>query len=126
MIGVCIAWTLMAWQGAPVPTGVQPGDRVTVHFLATLKDGRERADTERRALPFTFVVGGTPTVRVLDALVRGMAAGAIKTVEVSEADAFGAEGVPPIIPPHAAMTVRVRLLKVVKAPPPPAGRLPGC
>ena len=167
MIGICLAWVLLGAQDAqkppvvapvpvqsPVPVGVQPGDRVTIHFLATLKDGRELADSERRALPLTFVVGGPPLVRGLDAVVRGMAVGETKTVELPETEAFGAEGVPPIVPAHATLVLRVRLLKVVKAPPaakppipPPvptamiskryqndiigcvetlAGRLPGC
>ena len=50
MIGICLVWVLLGAQDAqkppvavpvpvqaPLPIGVQPGDRVTVHFLATLK-----------------------------------------------------------------------------------------
>lgn len=90
------------------------GDRVTIHFQASLLDGRSLADSERRGLPYSFVVGSEPSVRPFDALVRGMAVGEEKVAEVPEGDAYGAEGVPPIVPPHASLKVRLRLLRLVK------------
>lgn len=91
---------------------------MTIHFAASLPDGRSLADSERRGLAYTFVVGLEPLVRPFDALVRGMAMGEEKAAEVPEADAFGPEGVPPIVPAHAALKVRVKVLRIVKRTPP--------
>lgn len=97
---------------------VDLGDRVTIHFTASLLDGRTLADTERRGLPYTFVVGIEPLIRPFDLLVRGMAVGDEKVVEVTADEAYGADGVPPIVPPSASLKVRIRLLRIVGPSPP--------
>ncbi|MCO5297867.1 MAG: FKBP-type peptidyl-prolyl cis-trans isomerase [Fimbriimonadaceae bacterium] len=103
---------------APQAPRVNLGDRVTIHFTASLTDGRNLADSERRGLPYTFVVGTEPLVRPFDLLVRGMAVGEEKVSDVAEEEAFGAGGVPPIVPPHAALKVRIKLLRLVRPAPP--------
>lgn len=109
-----LPFLLAAAIGLPQVPRAAVGDRVTIHYVATLPDGRSLADSERRGLHYTFVVGFEPLVRPFDSLVRGMAVGDEKAADVASADAFGAEGVPPIVPPQSELKVRLKVLRIVK------------
>lgn len=90
------------------------GDRVTVHIQAETTDGREIADTVKRGLGFTFVIGRGDEMPFLSPGVAGMAVGGVRRIDVPAALAAGQRGNVPVIPPDTALIVTVRLVKVVQ------------
>lgn len=96
---------------------VRDGDLVTIHVVAATLEGKEIANSEKRGLPLRFVLGNAETPAYLDLAVRGMSLGAERRVVLPPELAFGADGEPPIIPPNATLSVRVRVVRIEKAKP---------
>ncbi|MFN3685098.1 MAG: FKBP-type peptidyl-prolyl cis-trans isomerase [Fimbriimonadaceae bacterium] len=119
-VGIWI-WSVLAVLQSPaaVPqdivagTGrtVQQGDVVVVHLVAEAPDGRAIADTRKRGLPFAFQVAAGGVEPWLDGCVRGMRVGGVRKVVLDPSSGYGEEGVPPVVPPAATLTVTVTLLE---------------
>ncbi|MBW2450877.1 MAG: FKBP-type peptidyl-prolyl cis-trans isomerase [Deltaproteobacteria bacterium] len=64
------------------------GDRVTVHYIGTLDNGRifDQRDSEQ---PLTFTLGDHEIFPALEKEIVGMAVGAVKNIRLCAADAFG-------------------------------------
>lgn len=65
------------------------GDLVAVHYVGTLDSGEEFDASRPRGSTLDFTVGAGQMIAGFDEAVRGMAAGEIKTVRLSPADAYG-------------------------------------
>jgi len=81
------------------------GDKVSVHYTGTLKDGSPFDSSEGRD-PLQFTLGAGQVVPGFDAAVTGMTKGETKKVTIPAAEAYGA--------PRAEL-----LLKVPRAQVPP-------
>ncbi len=66
----------------------QQGDRVTVHYIGTLDNGRifdQRDDDE----PFSFTLGTGEVFPAMEADIIGMKVGDVKNIHLSAAQAYG-------------------------------------
>lgn len=66
----------------------QPGDRVTVHYIGTLDNGRifdQRDDGE----PLSFVLGAGEVFSALESGIVGMKAGEVKNIHLTAEQAYG-------------------------------------
>ncbi len=95
-------------------TGAQPTatDEVTVHYTGKLLDGTVFDSSVSRGEPATF-----PLNRVIPGWTEGvqlMKEGGKYTFFIPSDLAYGPQGVPNAIPPHATLIFDVELIKVVK------------
>ncbi len=94
--------------------GAQPGaeDEVTVHYTGKLLNGTVFDSSVNRGEPATF-----PLNRVIPGWTEGvqlMKEGAKYTFFIPSDLAYGAGGVPNVIPPHSTLVFDVELIKVNK------------
>ena len=91
---------------------VQVGDLVTVNFEVRTKAGKELAGTVKRGLPYTFVLGAKGQPAMWTQALRGLGEGGERQITVPPGLAFGAAGVPSIVPRGASLTVHVWLVRI--------------
>jgi hypothetical protein len=84
--------------------------RITVHFSALTDDGQVLADTERRGMAFTFLMGQETVEPFWHDAVRNLRAGGARTVRVRASQAGLA------IEHDPTVTVWVRVVKVAPLP----------
>lgn len=89
---------------------VGAGDTVTVHYSGSLLDGGVFDDSDRHGGAFTFNVGSGQVIKGWDEALVGMRKGEKRTVIVPWWLGYGAEGRPPVIPPHAILVFEIELL----------------
>lgn len=95
-------------------TGLQPGkeDEVTVHYTGRLLNGTVFDSSVSRGEPATF-----PLNRVIPGWTEGvqlMKEGGKYVFFIPSDLAYGAQGVPQVIPPHSTLIFEVELIKVNK------------
>lgn len=89
----------------------EPDDRIECHFRGMLVDGTIINDTFRDGQPTTKLI--SELIRGLRAMFTSMNEGGLRAVIVPPELAFGAQGVPGRIPPHATMVFEIELLRVL-------------
>jgi FKBP-type peptidyl-prolyl cis-trans isomerase len=88
------------------------GDRVSVHYVGTLMDGKEFDSSRKRGKPFDFVLGKGQVIKGWDQGVAGMKVGGKRKLTIPASLAYGARGSPPVIPPNATLQFEVELLAI--------------
>jgi FKBP-type peptidyl-prolyl cis-trans isomerase len=88
------------------------GKSVEVHYTGTLADGTKFDSSHDRKKPFSFRLGGRQVIAGWDEGVAGMKVGGTRKLLIPGDLAYGARGVPGVIPPNAPLTFVVELLKV--------------
>jgi len=96
--------------GQGTPPG--PRDTVRVHYRGTLPDGKEFDSSHRRGQPAQF--GLDKVIRCWTEGVQMMRPGGKARLVCPPATAYGANGIPGVIPPNATLTFEVELLAVVR------------
>lgn len=96
---------LTCGRGSPV----RRGDVVTVSYRGRLQDG---AGVEVSRRPFTFPLGRGQVIPGWDEGLVGMRVGGVRRLVIPPAMAYGEAGYLRLIPPHATLVFRVRLLSV--------------
>jgi FKBP-type peptidyl-prolyl cis-trans isomerase len=91
----------------------EKGKRVTVHYTGWLENGK-KFDSSVGRRPFTFVLDAGDVIRGWDVGVEGMRVGGKRQLHIPYAMAYGANGMPPVIPPYAKLIFEVELLDVEK------------
>lgn len=90
---------------------VRTGQDVAIQYTGWLADGSE-FDSSRSPgrQPFVFALGEQAVLQGLDFGVMGMRVGGQRRIVVPPALGYGAQGVPPVIPRNATLTIDVQLI----------------
>jgi peptidylprolyl isomerase len=100
-------------------TGANPveGDLVTMHFLVTLPDGTEVANSKNTGEPITVIKGRDQLLVGWEEGLNYMKAGGVTQLFVPPYMAFGEAGYG-LIPPNTQISILIELLTVEKPPQP--------
>lgn len=91
----------------------QKGDKVTVHYVGTLVDGKVFDSSRDRGAPFSFDLGTGQVIRGWDEGVAGMRVGGTRKLTIAPDYAYGDRAVGPI-PRNSTLIFEVELLGVEK------------
>ncbi len=86
------------------------GELVQAHYVGRFSDGKEFDSSRIRHKPLTFVIGIGSVIKGWDEGILEMQLGEIAILKVTSDYGYGAEGMPPIIPPNADLEFEVELL----------------
>jgi peptidylprolyl isomerase len=97
-----------------VGTGPMPktGQRVTVHYTGTLKNGTKFDSSVDRGQPFTFVIGVGQVIRGWDEGVATMKVGGKRKLMIPPNLGYGERGAGNLIPPNSDLIFDVELLRL--------------
>lgn len=97
----------------------QSGDVVAMNYTGKLEDGTvfdSNVDPKfQHVEPFIFNLGGGQVIPGWDKGIVGMKVGEKKTLTIAPEDAYGANGVPGVIPPNSTLIFEVELLAIKKS-----------
>ena len=93
-------------------TGASPSasDKVKVHYRGTFPDGKEFDSSYKRNEPISFSLRGV--IPCWTQGVQKMKVGGKARLTCPAATAYGARGVPGVIPPNTVLTFEVELLSI--------------
>jgi FKBP-type peptidyl-prolyl cis-trans isomerase len=100
--------TLKAGEG----TEAKSGDRVTVHYVGTLTDGKKFDSSRDRGKGFQFTLGKGEVIKGWDQGVVGMKVGGKRRLRIPPELAYGEHGSPPTIPPNAGLVFDIELVSI--------------
>jgi FKBP-type peptidyl-prolyl cis-trans isomerase len=87
------------------------GDRLSVHYTGTLRDGTQFDSSYDRGEPYTFVLGIGEVINGWDQGVIGMKIGEKRKLEIPSSLGYGSNG-SGIIPPNAGLIFEIELLTI--------------
>lgn len=88
------------------------GKQVVVNYHGTLENGTVFDSSYQRNQPFEFKLGAGRVIQGWDKGFAGMRVGGKRVLTIPPEMAYGAQGVPPVIPPNATLQFEVELLDV--------------
>lgn len=97
---------------------VKTGDTVSMNYTGRLQDGTvfdSNVDPKfKHVEPFVFILGAGQVIPGWDRGIVGMRIGEKKTLTIAPIDAYGANGVPGVIPPNSTLIFDVELVSINK------------
>jgi FKBP-type peptidyl-prolyl cis-trans isomerase len=96
----------------------QVGDVVSMNYTGMLVDGKvfdsNILPEFNHVEPFVFELGAGQVIAGWDKNIVGMKIGEKKRLEIAPEDAYGANGIPGVIPPSATLIFEVELLDIIR------------
>lgn len=102
-----LSWVVIKPGSGPGP---KTGDRVHVHYVGTLTDGKKFDSSRDRGQPFVFQLGVGQVIKGWDEGVALMKKGAVYRFTIPSDLAYGKRGAGGVIPPDATLVFEVELL----------------
>lgn len=88
------------------------GDLVRIHYVGRLSDGTCFDNSRHRGEPFEFILGESEVIDAWEILISTMALKEKAEFICPPQYAYGADGVPPYVPPEETVTFTVDLLDI--------------
>ncbi|KAF8972526.1 hypothetical protein BDZ97DRAFT_1752428 [Flammula alnicola] len=101
--------TIIPGDGLNFP---KKGDKVTIHYVGTLTDGKKFDSSRDRGSPFMTEIGTGKVIKGWDEGVLQLSIGQKAVLTASPDFAYGSRGFPPAIPPNSTLKFEVELLKI--------------
>lgn len=102
----------------PIGETAKTGDIVAMNYTGRLPDGTvfdSNVDPKfGHVEPFVFTLGAGQVIAGWDKGIVGMKVGEKKILTISSVDAYGASGIPGVIPPNSTLVFDVELLAIKK------------
>lgn len=92
----------------------EAGKLITVHYTGYLTDGTKFDSSVDAGKPFSFTLGGGEVIAGWDQGFDGMKVGGKRKLTIPADLAYGADGIPGVIPGGATLIFDVELLDVAK------------
>ncbi|KAG5518827.1 hypothetical protein PMAC_002357 [Pneumocystis sp. 'macacae'] len=109
---ICV-WRVMSksWEGnkKDYPT---KGDRVSIHYIGTLENGKKIDSSYDRGRPFATIIGMGQVIRGWDEAILQMSIGEHAKLIITGDYGYGQAGYPGIIPPNATLIFDIELLEI--------------
>ncbi len=95
-------------------TAAQAGDSVAVHYTGWREEDGFQFDTSRQPnrSAFEFGIGSGRAIRGWDEGTQGLRVGGKRRLIVPPNLAYGAPGLPPLIPPNATLIFDIELIRI--------------
>ena len=101
-------------SGAPVDSGYY----FNAHYIGYLSNGEIFDSSYERNTPINFQLGYGQMIQSWEQGIKGMRAGGKRTITTPSELAYGANGIPGIIPANETLTFEIEMLEVVRPPKP--------
>ncbi|KAJ2781675.1 Fork head 1 [Coemansia javaensis] len=90
----------------------KPGNKVSMHYVGTLENGKEFDSSRKRGKPFECYIGIGQLIKGWDEGVPKMSVGERAKFTITPDYGYGPHGVPGVIPPNATLIFDVELLGI--------------
>jgi FKBP-type peptidyl-prolyl cis-trans isomerase len=103
---------------ATIKNVAKTGDTVSMNYTGRLQNGTvfdSNVDPKfKHVEPFVFTLGAGQVISGWDKGIVGMKVGEKKTLTIAPSDAYGANGIPGVIPPNSTLIFDVELVSINK------------
>jgi len=101
-------WDIQTGEGTPATKG----HAVKVVYTAWIENGKQFASSMSDGKPPIFTLGAGQVIPGWEEGVEGMKVGGKRQLKIPPNLAYGAEGVPSLVPPNAALIFDVELIEL--------------
>lgn len=91
------------------------GDKVSVHYVGTLTDGKEFDNSRKNGFPISFVLGSGKVIKGWDEGIALLNVGDKAVLTIPSELGYGSREIPGLIPANSDLIFEVELLEITPA-----------